>query len=122
MAFGIDDALAFAPMVLSLFAGRPKHDASQQVPQNDALTQLLAMQKSRMTQTDPLYQAILKMAMGMMPVSARPPMPGQRPAGFPGGGGMAMNRERPMLGAHLDARPSRFGEDASGTPFFGGGR
>ena len=79
--------LQLAPMVLPmLFGGR-----EQEPPQNAALEQLLRQQGVLMQQADPLYQAILRMAAGLMPRSATqgldigaPRMPGQaypRPGG-----------------------------------------
>lgn len=52
---------------LGAFAG----GGQQNVPFEDELSGLLSLQRGRMEQANPLYQAILKMAMGLLPMSAR---------------------------------------------------
>lgn len=56
------------PMVGSLLSkgGNP-------TPMDAELQNLLRMQNTRMQQADPLYQAILKMAMGLLPRGVQPP-------------------------------------------------
>lgn len=56
------------PLASSLFS----KGGSNSTPMDAELQKLLAMQNSRMAQSEPLYQAILKMAMGLMPTSAQP--------------------------------------------------
>lgn len=68
--FGLKDLLQIAPTVASLFHGKP-----QEPPQNDAMNELIQLQTSRLKQSDPLYQAILQMAMRLAPRSARPMAP-----------------------------------------------
>lgn len=75
MTFGLKDAVQFAPMIASLFSGRG-HD---EPPQNAAMNELIAMQTQRMRQADPLYQAILRMAMGLAPSQYRSAMPTASP-------------------------------------------
>lgn len=60
--FGIKDAVQLGPMLASLFMGK-----GGTPPQNDAMNGLINMQTQRLHDADPLYQAILKMAMGLMP-------------------------------------------------------
>lgn len=74
MGFGIKEAAQLAPTIMSLFSG---HHSSAP-PQGQAMEDLIRMQTTRMQQSDPLYQAILKMAMGLMPASARGNLPGGR--------------------------------------------
>lgn len=64
---GVKDALSLAPSLMSLFQKKP----SNQVPMSNELEQILGMQRSRMEQSQPLYDAVLKLAMSMAPVSAR---------------------------------------------------
>jgi hypothetical protein len=71
MGFGLKDAAQFAPLIASLFSGGG-HDLP---PQNDAMNDLIGMQTQRMKQADPLYQAILRMAMGLAPTQYRSAMP-----------------------------------------------
>lgn len=68
LGMGVKDLIQLAPMLGSLF-GLGKGNSTP--PQNDAMNNLITLQTSRMQQADPLYQAILKMAMGLMPISAR---------------------------------------------------
>jgi hypothetical protein len=87
--FGVKDALQLGPMIAGLFTG---HGGGNQVPQSAELEQILGMQRQRMQQTDPLYQAMIRMAMGLLPVSARagmqmpgmPPQAGPMPPQLPG--------------------------------------
>lgn len=77
MGFGIKDAIQFAPMLASLFGGH----GDDLPPQNDAMNDLIGLQTSRMRQADPLYQAVLAMAMGLVPKQYRQTMaPGTPPA------------------------------------------
>lgn len=77
MGFGIKDAIQFAPMLASLFGGH----GDDLPPQNDAMNDLIGLQTSRMKQADPLYQAVLAMAMGLVPKQYRQTMaPGTPPA------------------------------------------
>lgn len=71
MAFGMKDALQLGPLVASLFSG----GGNQEPPQNDAMNRLINLQSDRLEQSNPLYQAILAMAMGLAPKSARGGMP-----------------------------------------------
>lgn len=51
--------------------GALRGGGAQDVPFEDELSGILNIQRSRMEQANPLYQAILKMAMGLLPMSAR---------------------------------------------------
>lgn len=65
---------------LGMLGGRGEQD----VPFQDELSGLLRLQRGRMEQANPLYDAILKMAMGLLPMSARSGLTGGQP---PTGGG-----------------------------------
>src|SRR5690348_15322493 len=65
--FGVPDALQYGPLIASLFMGH----GNNTVPYADQLNSLLGEQRSRMQAADPLYQAILRMAMGMVPTAYR---------------------------------------------------
>jgi hypothetical protein len=86
--FGIGDALQYGPLIASLFMG---HGSSNAVPYGDQLNALLGEQRQRMQASDPLYQAILRMAMGLVPPMYRGPM-----GGAPAGGSLAVPRDRAM--------------------------
>jgi hypothetical protein len=73
MAFGIKDAVQLAPLIASLFS---KGGGNGQPPQQDAMQGLINMQTNRLQQSDPLYQAVLKMAMGLMPTAYQSGMTG----------------------------------------------
>jgi hypothetical protein len=84
----MNTALGFAPYVTAginaLRRGGPTDD-EQAMSQTQQ--QLQQMQMNRIRQSDPLYQAILQLAMGLMPMSARQGMTPQtgaqpRPRGF----------------------------------------
>lgn len=77
--FGLKDILQLAPIGLGLFKG---HGGGDQVPMSNELEQILGLQRGRMEQTQPLYDALLRMAMQMMPISARGGMSG--PPGMSG--------------------------------------
>lgn len=70
MAFGYKDALQFGPLIASLFKG----GGNEEPPQNAAMNELIGLQTQRMKQADPLYQAILQMAMALAPKYARSTM------------------------------------------------
>lgn len=84
---GINDWLRLASIAAPL-SGRFMGGGNQQSPMAPELRQLLQLQNQRMQQGQPLYDAILKMAMGLLPVSAqagfgqsaaqRPPIPTPR--------------------------------------------
>lgn len=67
MAFGWDDAIMLAGLGAGLLGG--KHN--DEPPQNQAMNDLIGVQTQRMRQADPLYQAMLRMAMGLLPTYAR---------------------------------------------------
>jgi hypothetical protein len=75
MTFGLKDAVQFAPLVASLFG---KGKVSDTPPQNDLMNQLIQMQMSQVQQSQPLRDAVMKMAMGLMPIAYQQnfPMPG----------------------------------------------
>lgn len=89
--FGLGDAMQYGPLIASLFMGHGS--GSGTVPYADQLNALLGEQRSRMQASDPLYQAILRMAMGMVPTMYRDPMAGL--TGAPGGT-TAVPRDRAM--------------------------
>lgn len=66
--FGLSDAVQLAPVVASLFGG---HGGNGQAPQSAAMENLINLQTRRLQESDPLYQAILRMAMGLLPTYAR---------------------------------------------------
>lgn len=78
--FGLKDALQFGPLIASLFKG----GGNEEPPQNAAMNELIGLQTQRMKQADPLYQAILQMAMALAPKYARstmaPPPTGAAPS------------------------------------------
>jgi len=88
--FGYADAIQFAPLIASLFTG---HGNSNTVPYADQLNALLGEQRQRMQAADPLYQAILRMAMGMVPTAYRGALPGASGAA-PMAGNTAVPRGR----------------------------
>jgi hypothetical protein len=76
MAPALVGLLKASPMImqgLSALFSRGSGGGSQ-TPMNGQMEQLLRIQNQRMTQADPLYQAILKMAMGLMPKGVQRPM------------------------------------------------
>lgn len=85
---------AFAIPLLGRLFGGGGGDSQQQPMQNE-MQQLLQMQQRRMQQADPLYQAILKMAMGLAPTAAQQGF-GQQPQARPMGGARSrmMRQER----------------------------
>jgi hypothetical protein len=64
--FGVKDAVQLAPLIASLFS---KGKVSDTPPQNDLMNQLIQMQLSQVQQSQPLRDAVLKMAMGLMPIA-----------------------------------------------------
>lgn len=70
---GVNTALQFAPYVtagINALRGRGGPSEDEQA-MSATQQQLQQMQMNRIRQSDPLYQAILQLAMGLMPVSAR---------------------------------------------------
>jgi hypothetical protein len=76
------------PLLGKLFGGGDDNDA----PYSKELEQLLGLQRQRMQQSQPLHDAILKMAMGLMPTSAQPQMGGSA-VGQSGGAHYAVPRQ-----------------------------
>lgn len=70
MGFGIKDAVQLGPLLAGLFKG-----GHEEPPQNDAMNALIDMQTQRLKQSDPLYQAILRMAMGLVPRNYQSALP-----------------------------------------------
>lgn len=66
MSFGVKDAVQLAPLVASLFG---KGHVSSTPPQNDLMNQLIQMQLSNYQQSQPLRNAVLAMAKGLMPIA-----------------------------------------------------
>jgi hypothetical protein len=93
--FGIKDALSLASIIPGLFGG---HGSSGDVPHSAAMEELIGLQTNRLKQSDPLYQAVLRMAMGLMPVSARGGMQ------MPGGQPSAMPQQQPAMTAQRRIR------------------
>lgn len=69
MAFGLKDAAQLAPLVASLFHSG---SVSSTPPQNAALQNLINLQTQRLQESDPLYQAIVRMASGLLPTMYQP--------------------------------------------------
>ncbi len=67
--------------------GAIRGNRQTQAPYSAEMERLLGMQSQRMQQADPLYQAILRMAMGLLPTSARAGFgPTATPSPLPRGG------------------------------------
>ncbi len=63
--------------------GAARGNRQTQAPYSAEMEKLLGMQSQRMQQADPLYQAILRMAMGLLPTNARAGMGGAMPTPTP---------------------------------------
>ena len=59
------------PLLGKLFGGGGNDNDA---PYSKELEQLLGLQRNRMQQMQPLHDAVLKMAMGLMPTSSQVPM------------------------------------------------
>lgn len=66
---GMRDAVGLAPLAMGLFGGGSGGDG--EVPMGDELEQILGLQRQRMEMTEPLYRAMLQMAMSLLPTYAR---------------------------------------------------
>lgn len=89
MAMGWDDALMFGlPFLGKLFDMGESDEEKMQKQSMQQAQQLQQMQMSRLQQTDPLFRAILQMAMGLMPRAQQ----GMNVPGMGGPGRMAVPR------------------------------
>lgn len=88
-------AAAAIPLLGKLFGGGGnKQHEHQQAQLDQQMQQLLGLQNRRLQQSEPLYQAIMQMAMGLMPRGSMQ-MPGMG-GGMPQPGGMPQRQPAPM--------------------------